>query len=89
MAVEPTPQELPPKEPVPREAPKHPGGRPLKFKTVDDLDMAIQLYFDKQDPHVEKRMVATGVSSSGGTMFDTREVLTEQKPYTMTGLAEP
>lgn len=65
----------------------HPGGRPLKFETVDELDMAIQLYFDKQDPHVESHMVATGHNANGETMFETRKVLTDQKPYTMSGLA--
>ena len=65
----------------------NPVGRPLKYKTVGDLDMAIQIYFDKQDPHVEEHMVATGVSASGETMFERRKVLTEQKPYTISGLA--
>ncbi|MFF6951813.1 terminase small subunit [Streptomyces iakyrus] len=66
---------------------KHPGGRPLKFQTPEELDLAIQLYFDKCDPHVEKRMIATGVSPNGQTMFEQRDVITEQKPYTMAGLA--
>src|SRR5689334_9228607 len=65
----------------------NPVGRPLKFKTVAELDMAIQLYFDKQDPHIEEHLIATGVSATGETMFDTRKVLTEQKPYTSAGLA--
>src|SRR6476469_6887970 len=62
-------------------------GRPLKYQNVGDLDMAIQLYFDKQDPHVEEHMVASGVNNNGETMFATRKVLTDQKPYTMSGLA--
>ena len=66
---------------------KHAGGRPLKFDSVAKLDMAIQLYFDKCDPHVEPQMIAAGVNTNGKTMFDTREVITEQKPYTMAGLA--
>jgi hypothetical protein len=49
-----------------------PGGRPLKFKTVAELDMALQLYFDKQDPHIEKVQIAIGVGPSGKTMFGTR-----------------
>jgi hypothetical protein len=65
----------------------NPVGRPLKYKTADELDLAIQLYFDKQDPHVEEHMVATGVSANGETMFDTRKLLTEQRPYTIAGLA--
>ncbi|WP_374200905.1 terminase small subunit [Arthrobacter sp. AK04] len=70
-----------------QEEDKHPGGRPLAFPTVEALDLAIQLYFDRCDPHIEPQMTATGVNANGKTLFDTREVLTEQKPYTMTGLA--
>lgn len=66
---------------------KHPGGRPLKYETVAELDMAIQLYFDRCDPHIETHMEATGYNAQGQTMFAERQVLTEQKPYTMAGLA--
>lgn len=66
---------------------KNKGGRPLKFQTTDELDMAIQKYFDKQDPHVETHMVATGHTAKGETMFEDRKILTDQKPYTMAGLA--
>ena len=69
------------------QAPKHPGGRPLKFQTVEDLDLAIQNYFAEQDPHTMSALVETGRDSKGNMLFDTRTVLTEQKPYTMTGLA--
>lgn len=69
------------------QAPKHPGGRPLKFQTVEDLDLAIQNYFAEQDPHTMSALVETGRDSKGNMIFDTRTVLTEQKPYTMTGLA--
>lgn len=65
----------------------HAGGRPLKYETAVQLDMAIQLYFDRCDPHIESHMVATGINTNGKTMFDTREILTDQKPYTMAGLA--
>lgn len=75
-----TTQESPEKQP-------HAGGRPLKFETVEALQMAIQLYFDNQDPHIEKRLTATGLNANGTTMFSEREVMTEQKPYTMSGLA--
>ncbi len=68
-------------------AQKHAGGRPLLFATVDELDMAIQKYFDAQDPHVETHMIATGHTAKGETMFEDRKVLTDQKPYTMHGLA--
>lgn len=71
----------------PEEQAKHAGGRPLKFKTVAELDMAIQGYFDEQDPHVVKHMEATGFNDRGHTTWATREIMTEQRPYTMTGLA--
>lgn len=66
---------------------KQPVGRPLKYKTVDELGLAIQNYFDKCDPHVSKHMVANGINPNGETMFETRQVITEQQPYTMSGLA--
>lgn len=66
---------------------KHPGGRPLKFQTVEELDRAIQNYFAEQDPHETKTLVETGRDSKGNLLYDTRNVLTEQKPYTMSGLA--
>lgn len=66
---------------------KHAGGRPLKFKTVDELDLAIQNYFAECDPHTTKALVETGRDSKGNMLFDTRTVLTEQRPYTVSGLA--
>lgn len=63
------------------------GGRPLKFQTVEELDLAIQNYFAEQDPHTTTALVETGRDSKGNLLFDTRTVLTEQKPYTMSGLA--
>ncbi|MBB0998287.1 hypothetical protein G6024_14535 [Dietzia maris] len=72
---------------TPTQEEKHPGGRPLKFQTVEELDLAIQNYFAEQDPHTTKVLVETGRDAKGNMLFDTRTVLTEQKPYTMTGLA--
>ncbi len=66
---------------------KHPGGRPLKFKTPDELTAAIEAYFAKCDPHVVERMVETGVDQNGQTILMLRKVMTEQQPYTMSGLA--
>ncbi|TDX78618.1 DNA-packaging protein gp3 [Rathayibacter sp. PhB151] len=66
---------------------KHAGGRPLKFETVDALDLAIQAYFDKQDPHVETHRVVSGRKTNGETMFEERSIMTDQKPYTISGLA--
>lgn len=66
---------------------KHPGGRPLKFDTVEKLDMVIQNYFAMCDPHATKALVETGHDALGNMLYDTRTVLTTQKPYTMSGLA--
>lgn len=66
---------------------KHPGGRPLKFQTVQELDRAIQNYFAKQDPHETRALVETGRDDKGNLLYDARNVLTEQKPYTVSGLA--
>lgn len=70
-----------------QDTPKHPGGRPLKFQTVEELDQAIKAYFDMCDPHTEQRLVEAGVNERGETIFVKRAVLTEQKPYTVSGLA--
>lgn len=75
-----------PKNEQPVEA-KHPGGRPLKFKSVEELDQAISAYFDMCDPHTEQRVVEAGVNERGETIFVKRAVLTEQQPYTVSGLA--
>ena len=66
---------------------KRPVGRPLKFQTVAELDLAIQNYFAECDPHTTQALVETERDSKGNMLFDTRTVLTEQKPYTMSGLA--
>lgn len=66
---------------------KNLGGRPLAFKTVEELDVAIQGYFDMCDPHQENRLVDSGVNERGETIFLTRKVMTEQQPYTVSGLA--
>lgn len=69
------------------EQPKHPGGRPLKFATAEQLEVAINAYFDSCDPHVERRVVDGGVNQKGETIWLERAVMTEQKPYTLSGLA--
>lgn len=66
---------------------QRPVGRPLKFETVQELDLAIQNYFAECDPHTAKALVETGRDSKGNMLFDTRTILTEQRPYTMSGLA--
>src|SRR5687768_352893 len=69
------------------EGPKHPGGRPLKFEMVEELDRAINAYFDLCDPHTQRRVVDCGINEKGETIWREREVMTEQQPYTMSGLA--
>jgi len=66
---------------------KHAGGRPLTYATVGDLQQAVNSYFQMCDPHTELRQVESGVSQSGETIWQKREVMTEQRPYTMSGLA--
>lgn len=67
--------------------PKNKGGRPLKFKTVEELESRIRDYFSACDPHTEMRRVESGTDQQGRTIFADREVMTEQKPYTISGLA--
>jgi len=78
MANTPTPE-----EPVE----KHPGGRPLKFESVADLELAIDAYFNDCDPHIEQRVIDGGVNQKGETTWLKRAVMTEQKPYVIAGLA--
>jgi DNA-packaging protein gp3 len=66
---------------------KHAGGRPFKFLDLEDFQQRIRSYFDSCDPHVEPRVVDGGINQKGETIWLKREVLTEQKPYTTTGLA--
>lgn len=66
------------------------GGRPLKFKTVEELEQKINEYFLLCDPHVEEKDAIVWVSPKDGPKYQevTRErYITEQKPYTVTGLA--
>ena len=66
---------------------KNPVGRPLKIQSVEELNQKIDQYFSDCDPHIAKRMVETGTKADGETMFGLRDIMTEQKPYTMSGLA--
>lgn len=82
------PKQTPPvNKPSKVDAPSNPVGRPLKFKTVDELEQAIRSYFDMCDPHIEERMVDGGVNQKGQTIWVKREVMTEQRPYGIVGLA--
>lgn len=63
-----------------------PAGRPLKFQTVKELETKIDKYFDWCDSHVEDRLVLK-LRSNGEQYHTTEKVITEQKPYTIHGLA--
>jgi hypothetical protein len=67
--------------------PKHAGGRPLAYRTPQELEAAIDRYFALCDPHTEKQMAQVGTDQKGYPIFDTVPVLTEQKPYLLSGLA--
>jgi len=62
-------------------------GRPLAFKSVAELDQSISAYFADCDPHLEDQMIQVGTSLKGQATWGLREVMTEQKPYLMSGLA--
>lgn len=66
---------------------KDKGGRPLKFNTVSELNLRINEYFDRCDPHTEMRRVIDGHGKEGNALWVEREVLTPGVPYTITGLA--
>lgn len=78
--------------------PKHPGGRPLKFKSVKELQGKIDAYFAECDPHmVEATEWVEARENDGKLKKDTNGLtylvevhhkkLTDQIPYTITGLA--
>lgn len=68
------------------EQPKHAGGRPLKFESVEALQMLIDRFFASCDPHLSKRKVIR-MKVEGGQYIDEEEYVTEQQPYTISGLA--
>jgi hypothetical protein len=63
------------------------GGRPFKFTDPEKFKQAIRAYFDLCDPHIERRMVDKGVNQQGETIWQEREIMTQQRPYTLSGLA--
>jgi hypothetical protein len=65
----------------------HAGGRPLKYETAGELESAINKYFALCDPHVEKQMRKVATDLKGNPIFEPIDVLTEQKPYVLSGLA--
>lgn len=62
-------------------------GRPFVFTDPGQLALRIKGYFDKCDPHVELRFVVDGHKAGGEALIAERQELTEQVPYTITGLA--
>lgn len=69
------------------EEPKNVGGRPLKFKSVAELESAIDNYFRKCDEHTEMRRVLMGNDTHGKALFEEKEILIRKRPYTIIGLA--
>jgi hypothetical protein len=86
------------------DTPKHAGGRPLKFKTPEELQERIDAYFADCDPHPELvtyyewHQKESGQVGKDGKPFmvndqskppmtKTKWDMTDQKPYTITGLA--
>lgn len=61
-------------------------GRPLKFQSVDDLSIKIDAYFGECDPHVAKRKIVKE-KANGTNFIGEEEYITDQIPYTITGLA--
>jgi hypothetical protein len=62
-------------------------GRPFVFTDPNDLRMRIQNYFDNCDPHIVSKQLESGYNDRGETIWKHRETMTEQIPYTITGLA--
>lgn len=74
------------------------GGRPLKFKSVSDLQKAIDAYFADCDPHMEEITEWVEARDKEGKLLKdeyglnylvevTHKVMTKQKPYLITDLA--
>lgn len=61
-------------------------GRPLKFKDPVALQEAIDAYFGSCDPHIAKRKVKVP-KADGSHYWAEEEYMTDQQPYTITGLA--
>lgn len=74
------------------------GGRPLKFDSVEDLQKKIDAYFAECDPHIEEVTEWVEARDEKGSLKKdknglnylvevTHKKMTEQVPYTITGLA--
>jgi hypothetical protein len=62
-------------------------GRPFKFADPEALKQSINAYFDSCDPHVADQVVDGGINGQGETIWIKRAMMTQQKPYRMSGLA--
>jgi len=62
-------------------------GRPFTIRDPEELRTKIQTYFDNCDPHLIKKNEIVGHRDDGMAMLNERQVLTKQRPYTVTGLA--
>lgn len=81
-----------------QDKPRHPGGRPLKFKSVEELQKKIDAYFADCDSHVEDVTEWVQARNTKGQLKKdenglnylvevTHKIKTVQRPYTITGLA--
>ena len=77
---------------------KHAGGRPLKFQSVEELEAKISNYFYDCDPHVVEVTEWVNARHTDGSLKKdvngqnflvevTHKIMTQQQPYTITGLA--
>lgn len=67
--------------------PKHAGGRPLKIATVEELQAKIDAYFAECDPHIVDGIALVKDEKTNELIEGTIKRFTDQKPYTVTGLA--
>ena len=72
-------------EQIPQEE-KNKGGRPLKFKSVEELFQKIEAYFGNCDSHLSTRSIF--VKRVDGTQYvEQEQYFTDREPYTVNGLA--
>jgi hypothetical protein len=64
-----------------------PNGRPPKFKTPEEMQVAIDAYFDACDPHVVTVDWVETDSKTKKQKISERKIMSHQQPYTMMGLA--
>lgn len=61
-------------------------GRPLKIKTLGELQTRISGYFSYCDPHIEEVVDLRDTMKNGQQSY-MKKIITEQQPYTVTDLA--